>query len=157
MILIGTNDIKIISTHLLPSLLLYCSFFLSFIKVQLIYNIVMIFAVQQSDSIIHIHASILFQILFSFRLSQKIGQSSLCYNSRFLLASHSICHSVHIRLCFLIATALGWNSFSKPLMLARFHQVPLTVFLLFAPLDLGVLSVSHGCWSLGVPHQALLV
>ena len=35
--------------------------------------------VQQSDSVIHIHVSILFQILFSFRLLQSIQQRSLCY------------------------------------------------------------------------------
>ena len=34
---------------------------------------------QQSDSIIHICIFILFQILFSYRLSQNIEQSSLCY------------------------------------------------------------------------------
>ena len=35
--------------------------------------------VQQSDSVIHIHVSILFQILFPFRLLHNIEQSSLCY------------------------------------------------------------------------------
>ena len=35
--------------------------------------------VQQSDSVIYIHISILYQILFPFRLSQSIEQSSLCY------------------------------------------------------------------------------
>ena len=35
--------------------------------------------VQQSDSVIHIHVSILFQILFPFRLLHNIGQRSLCY------------------------------------------------------------------------------
>ena len=35
--------------------------------------------VQQSDSVIHIHVSILFQILFPFRLLQNTEQSSLCY------------------------------------------------------------------------------
>ena len=34
--------------------------------------------VQQSDSVIHIHVSILFQILFPFRLLQNTEQSSLC-------------------------------------------------------------------------------
>ena len=34
--------------------------------------------VQQSDSVIHIHVSILFQILFPFGLSQSTEQSSLC-------------------------------------------------------------------------------
>ena len=35
--------------------------------------------VQQSDSVIHIHVSILFQIRFPFSLLQHIEQSSLCY------------------------------------------------------------------------------
>ena len=35
--------------------------------------------VQQSDSVIHAHASILFQILFPFRLLQSTEQSSSCY------------------------------------------------------------------------------
>ena len=35
--------------------------------------------VQQSDSVTHIHVSILFQILFPFSLLQNIEQSSLCY------------------------------------------------------------------------------
>ena len=33
--------------------------------------------VQQSDSVIHIHMSILFQVLFPFRLLKNIEQSSL--------------------------------------------------------------------------------
>ena len=35
--------------------------------------------VQQSHSVIRIHVSILFQILFPFRLLQSLEQSSLCY------------------------------------------------------------------------------
>ena len=42
-------------------------------------NVVLVSGVQQSDSVIHIHVSILFQILFPFRLLQSIEQSSLCY------------------------------------------------------------------------------
>ena len=39
-------------------------------------NNVLVSGVQQSDSVIHIHVSILFQILFPFRLLQSIEQSS---------------------------------------------------------------------------------
>ena len=39
----------------------------------------LISAVQQSDSVIHIHIFILFQILFPYRLLHNIEQSSLCY------------------------------------------------------------------------------
>ena len=35
--------------------------------------------VQQSDSVVHIHVSILFQILLTFRLLHDIDQSSLNY------------------------------------------------------------------------------
>ena len=34
--------------------------------------------IQESDSVIYTHVSILFQILFPFRLLQNIEQSSLC-------------------------------------------------------------------------------
>ena len=56
---------------------LLSSYFFIFIGVQLIYNAVLVSGVQQSDSLIHI--LIIFQILFSYRLSQNTEQSSLCY------------------------------------------------------------------------------
>ena len=58
-----------------------CSFFnfLFYIGVQLINNAVLISGVQQSDLVIHICVSILFQILFPFRLLHNIEQSSPCY------------------------------------------------------------------------------
>lgn len=45
-----------------------CIFFIfqSFTEVELIYNVVIISAVQHSDSVIHVHTFILFQILFFF-------------------------------------------------------------------------------------------
>ena len=42
-------------------------------------NVVSVSGVQQSDSVIHIHVSILFQILLPSRLLHNIEQSSLCY------------------------------------------------------------------------------
>ena len=45
----------------------------------MINNVVLVSGVQQSDSVINIHISILFQILFPFRLLHNIEQSSLCY------------------------------------------------------------------------------
>ena len=45
----------------------------------MINNVVLVSGVQQSDSVIHIHVSILFQILFPFRLLQNIEYSALCY------------------------------------------------------------------------------
>ena len=40
-----------------------CLLFFSFIEVRLVYGIVTISAVQQSDSVVHVHTSILLQIL----------------------------------------------------------------------------------------------
>ena len=45
----------------------------------MINNVVLVSDVQQSDSVIHMHVSILLQILFPFRLLENIEQSSLCY------------------------------------------------------------------------------
>ena len=42
-------------------------------------NKVLVSGVQQSDSVVHIHVSILFQILFPFTLLHNNEQSSLCY------------------------------------------------------------------------------
>ena len=44
------------------------------------YNFVLIFAAQQSDSIIHV--DILSHVLFHYGLSQDIEYSSLCYTIR---------------------------------------------------------------------------
>ena len=44
------------------------SFFLNFIGVELIYTVVLVSSVQHSDSVIHIHVFILFQIRFPYRL-----------------------------------------------------------------------------------------
>ena len=55
------------------SIFLSFFFFKSFIEAQLIDNVVIIYAIQQSDSVIHVHTSMLFQILFPHRLSQNTG------------------------------------------------------------------------------------
>ena len=47
-------------------------FFLIFIGVELTYNVVLVSGIQQSESVIHIHISILFQILFPYRSLQSI-------------------------------------------------------------------------------------
>ena len=66
-------------------------FFFS-IEVWLIYNAMLISAVQQSDSFLHIYT---LKILHC-DLSQDIKYSSLCYNSRTLLFIHSIYNSLHV-------------------------------------------------------------
>ena len=52
--------------------------FLFYIGAQLINDVVLVSGVQQRDSVIHVHVSILFQILFPIRLLQNSEQSSLC-------------------------------------------------------------------------------
>ena len=51
-------------------------YWLSFIKAELIYNVLLISAVHQSDSVLHI---ILFYIILQHVLSQETAYSSLCY------------------------------------------------------------------------------
>ena len=46
----------------------FCKFYWSIV----IYNVVLVSGVQQSDSVIHIHIFFLFQILFPYRLLQNI-------------------------------------------------------------------------------------
>ena len=45
----------------------------------MISNVVLVLGVQQSDSVLHIHVSVLLQIVFPFWLLQNIEQSFLCY------------------------------------------------------------------------------
>lgn len=47
-------------------------------ELSLIYNAVLVWGVQQSNSVIHTHISFFFQILFSYRLLQNIESISLC-------------------------------------------------------------------------------
>ena len=54
------------------------SYFLTFIGLELTYNVVLVSDVQKSGSVIHIHISIPFQILFSYRLLQNTEYSFLC-------------------------------------------------------------------------------
>ena len=51
-----------------------------YIGVYLINSVMLVSGVQQSDSIIHIHVSSLFQIIFPFRLLQSTEQGSPCYS-----------------------------------------------------------------------------
>ena len=53
--------------------------FLFSIGVEWSNNVVLVLSMQQSDSVICIHVSVLFKIIFPFRLLQNIEQSSLCY------------------------------------------------------------------------------
>ena len=52
---------------------------------MLIYNIVLISGVQQGNSVMHIHISILFCILFPYRLLQNIEYSSLYSRSLLII------------------------------------------------------------------------
>ena len=81
-LLIGLRVMCKVKTSLLERHLWGLNFFFNFlfyIGVQLIYNVVLVSDVQQSDPFIRIHVSLLFWVLFSIRLFQNIVQSSLCY------------------------------------------------------------------------------
>ena len=52
--------------------------FLNFYQSIIDYNVVLVSAVQQSESVIHTHISTLFQILFPYRSLESTDQSSLC-------------------------------------------------------------------------------
>ena len=60
-----------------------------FIRVELIYNVVLISYVQQSGSYI-------FHILFHYGFSQDMDYSSLCINSSTVLFIQSIYNSLHL-------------------------------------------------------------
>ena len=55
-------------TKLLPFLIKL----LFYIRVQLFYNIVLVSDIQQSGSVVRIHISVLFQIIFPYSLLQNI-------------------------------------------------------------------------------------
>ena len=76
------NSSEVISVDVIKVHDLLTLFFLTFLfytGVYLINNVMLASGIQQSDSVIHIHVSILFQIIFPIRLLQNIEQSSLCY------------------------------------------------------------------------------
>ena len=47
---------------------------------MIIYNIVLVWGIQQSDSIMHRYINVIYYILFHYRLLQDIEYSSLCYS-----------------------------------------------------------------------------
>ena len=49
----------------------FCISVLFYIREWFIYNVVLVSDVQQSDSVLHIHTPILFQILLTYRLLQS--------------------------------------------------------------------------------------
>ena len=71
-------------------------FFLFFIGAELINHVVLVLGVQLSDSFIHILVSILYQIIFLFRLLPNIEHPSLCLYIRSLLTIYSNYSSVYI-------------------------------------------------------------
>ena len=72
------------NTHVFSQLysLFFFSFFIKclfYTGIYLIYNIVLVSAVQKSDSVIHMDISIPSQVLFLCGSLENIEQSSLCY------------------------------------------------------------------------------
>ena len=68
--------------------------FKDFIEVQLIYSVLIISVVQQSDSIMHVHTLILFQILFPQIITEYWVEFCVLYSKS--VASHSIYLSVNM-------------------------------------------------------------
>ena len=69
----------IIMRKVLPDQITLVLFKKFLIGLQLIYNAGLVSGVQQSESVTHIHISILLQILFPYRPLQSIKQHSLFY------------------------------------------------------------------------------
>ena len=117
MIYCGCKKEDIFSFLLFLSVNVYSFFiFKIFIRVQLIYNVVLVSAVQQSESVIHIHISTLFQILFPYGSLQSIEQSSLCstaglYQLTILYIVVCICQSQPPNLSFPLPFPAGNHKF----------------------------------------------
>ena len=54
-------------------------------------KVVLVASIQQSDSVLHIHVFIIFQILSLFRLLHSIEQSSLCYPCWLSILNVAVC------------------------------------------------------------------
>ena len=67
--------------HTVFQLCLFLNFIFYVGGVQLINNVAIVSGVQQRDSVMHIRLSILFQVLFPFRLLHYVEQSFLCYTA----------------------------------------------------------------------------
>ena len=76
-----------------PLFLVIISFFKIFIGVELIYNVVLVSGIQQSESVTHI--STLFKILFPYRSLEYRVEFPVLY-SRFLLVIYIIYSSVYM-------------------------------------------------------------
>ena len=75
-----------------PGFVMYTLFY--FVEVQLIYNVVLITAVQQSDLVVHTY--IFLHILFHYGLSQDVEYSSLWYKVGPCCLMHFIYTSLHL-------------------------------------------------------------
>ena len=104
-----------------------------FIELQLIYSVVPLSSVQQSDSVIHIY-TFFFYIMFHYGLSQDIEHSSLC--GRFLITD-----SISLLVIGLSDILLLYNSILVGWMFLRIY-----------PFLLGYLI----CWDI-IIHGSLLL
>ena len=73
----------------------FCILKLFFIKVQLIYNVLSISAVQQSDPVIHIYTFFFSYYLLSYSITSDWIQFSVLY-SRTSLLIHFKCNNLHL-------------------------------------------------------------
>ena len=90
-VLLGSDFIIIITAIALTANVYYFLFFL----LKLIYNVLLISALQQSDPVIHI-STFPFLYFFPRGLSQETGCTSLCYRGRTSLLIHFKCNSLHL-------------------------------------------------------------
>lgn len=97
----------------------FCISFFFFILLEWICNVILS-AVQHSDSIIHIHASTLFQTLFPYRSSQNVGQSFLCYKQQVPVGQ-----SFRISLCAMPApNTSSFSALLPPTQVQGFYKIP---------------------------------
>ena len=101
----------------------------------MINNVVFVSGVQQSDSVIHIHVSILFQIFLPFRLLHNMEQSSLCSTvgpcwlfilSVFTNSIYSFMAALGLHCC---SQAFSRCSEREPLFIAVYGLLTVVVFL----------------------------
>ena len=119
-------------------------FFLICIGVQLIYNVVLVSTVQQSESATRICISPLFCISFPFRSPQSTEQSFLCYT----VGSHQLSILYIESIVYICQSQSPNSSHHSPLPIGN-HQ-----FVLYICESVSVLLYSFVCFIFRIPHTS---
>ena len=114
---------------------------LIFIGVLLLYNVKLDSAVQQTESVIHIHIPPLFWISFPFRSPQSIEQRSLCYT----VCSHQL-SILYIVLIVYICQSQSPNSSYPPFLLG------MRMFVLYICVSISALQIRASIPFFQIPH-----